>query len=265
MKKIFKYILPCLSLMLVFASCNDTMDDKASIDASYEKQFKTATVSIASVTAPTYNSVQVNCTVGDVKDVAEQGIQFSETEDMTNVDFIPNDTIAAEYTMTVDGLEELSTYYVRAYAMSKNGVPVYSEVKQITTPEAPPTPLAGNYIATEYDYESGVWEPIAPYEISIEFEEGSETNVLITNIWEGGMTVKGIYDAETQTITVPNYELIYNHPTYGDVWMESFDDEDENAIIFHFNPRGGRMTSTVMGAICELGAFGYFYLDMQHE
>lgn len=265
MKKIFKYILPCLSLMLAFTSCYDTMDDKASIDAAYEKQFKNATVSIASVTAPAYNTVEVTCTVGDVKDVAEQGIQFSKTEDMTGAKFLPNDTIEAEYTLTVDGLEEATTYYVRAYAMSKTGVPVYSKVQAITTPEAPGSTVDGTYIATEYTYDNGNWIQGKPYEITIEFAEGSETTVLITNIWGGGMTVEGIYDPENNTITVPNYSVIFNYPGFGDFWLESYDDEDEDAIIFHFNPRGGSMESTVMGVIFEQGAYEFLYLVMQHE
>ena len=37
MKNIFKYMIPCLAVAFGLTSCNSTMDDKASIDAMYEK------------------------------------------------------------------------------------------------------------------------------------------------------------------------------------------------------------------------------------
>ena len=81
----------------------------------------------------------------------------------------------------------------------------------------------------------------------------------------GADAIDGIYDPENNTITVPNYSVIFNYPGYGDFWLESYDDEDEDAIIFHFNPRGGSMESTVMGVIFEQGAYEFLYLVMQHE
>lgn len=270
MKNIFKYIIPSLVLAFAFVSCDSTMDDKAIIDAQYENQFSTATINLASVDAPAYNTVVVNCTVGNVNDVAEQGIQFAATNDFSNVAYTPNETVEVSFSITTSGLEELTTYYVRAYAMSKNGNVVYSEVKQVTTPEAPSTPLNGTYTVTEVDRNNaGNWIPASEtYKMTIEFEEGSTNIVNITNIWDGGMTVQGVYDEEAHTITVPNYQILYVHPSYGDVWIQAvkpdFSDYDDS-VTFEFTPRGGRMVCTPMGAICEAGAFGYFYLIMQHD
>lgn len=269
MKNIFKYIIPSLALALTLASCDSTMDDKASIDAKYEGQFKTATISIASVDAPAYNTVVTTCTVGDANDVAEQGIQFSTTNDFTGVAYTSNETVEASFSIETSGLAELTTYYVRAYAVSKNGNVVFSEVQQIKTPEAPATPLNGTYTATEYARSNaGTWNVSRTYKINIEFAEGSTTLVNITNIWGGGYTVQGEYDEESQTITVPSYQIIDVHPSYGDVWimaiLPDFSDYTD-AVTFQFTPRGGHMTCTPMAAQCAAGNFSFFYLDMEHD
>ena len=35
MKKLFKYVIPCLAVTFMMTSCYSTMDDKASIDAQF--------------------------------------------------------------------------------------------------------------------------------------------------------------------------------------------------------------------------------------
>lgn len=269
MKNLFKYIIPCLAVALTLTSCYDTKDDKAGIDASYESKYATPTASIQ-VTAPAHNTVNVSLTVDDPSLVAEQGIQLSMTNDFAEIDTYVNDTIEAVYSEEIGGFEELTTVYVRGYAMGRNGQVVYTSVQSITTPEAPQTPLAGTYTVIEVDRNNaGAWVPAAEtYQMTVAFEEGSEEIVNITNIWDGGKTVQGVYDVATHTITVPNYQILYVHPSYGEVWIQGFkpDMSDySDAVTFTFNPRGGRMVSTPMGAICALGAFGYFYLDMQHD
>ena len=269
MKNIFKYIIPCLAMAFAFASCDDTMDDKSVIDSQYESQFKTATISISSLTAPAFNTINVACAVGDANDVAEQGIQISTTDNFDNASYMVNDTVEAAFSMDVDGLDELSTYYVRAYAMSKNGNVVYSNSQSITTPEAPTIPIEGVYTATEIDRDdAGNWKPADRYKMLIEFEEGSTEIVNITNIWNGGMTVQGVYDEAKGTITVPNYLVIYNHATYGEVWIQGVNQAVSaytSSVTFTYNKKGGLMVSTPMGAICAAGAFGFFYLEMQHD
>lgn len=273
MKQILKFMIPCLTAVFALTSCYDTMDDKADIDAKYGSAFSTPTVAITSATTPTHTSIAVTASFSDSAAVAEQGVEFATDENFKNVKTIVNKENNSTFTATLEGLEELTTRYVRAYAMGRNGVLVYSEVKKITTPEAPIFALEGSYTAVEYegDPDSGEWtlpEEAEPYTITIAFEEGSSTTVNITNIWGGGMTVQGTYDAEQNTITVPNMQNIYIHPSYGDVWLKGlakdFSAFTDN-VVFKFTPKGGAMQSTPMAAQCSLGNFGFFYLVMQHD
>ena len=274
MKNIFKFIIPCMALALSFTSCNETMDEKAVIDAQNESAFSTPTVTITSATAPAYNCLTVNVSVADPNNVAEQGIQFSETNSFTMDDCIPNETVDASFSIDVKDLEEVSTYYVRAYAVGKNGKVVYTETQSVTTPEAPPVPLEGTYTASEYSIrETGIVLE-GTYQVSVAFEEGSTEIVNITNIWDAGTTVKGLYDAETNTIMVPSQQLIYTDPTYGPLWLMGLTDDLTNfasAVTFTFKPRGGAMKSSYWACLITTGAYaGYTYnyesyLEMQHE
>ena len=263
-----------MAIVLSFTSCNDTMDDKAVIDAQHESAFATPVVAIASAEAPAYNTLTVNATVSNPADVAEQGFQFSTTGEFTMEDCIVNDTVTASFSETIDGLEELSTYYVRAYAVGKNGKVVYTETKSVTTPEAPPTPLEGTYSATEYFVKDGVVMLGDSYKVTVSFEEGSNEIVNIYNIWAAETTVKGVYDAESNTIQVPSRQLIYTDPTYGPLWLMGITDDLSNfssAVTFTFKPRGGAMKSSFWACLITTGAYaGYTYnyetyLEMQHE
>lgn len=265
MRKIFKFMIPCLAAAFMLTGCYDTMDDKAEIDAQYESQYPTPELAISSVNAVAYNVADINLTVSNPLALAEVGVEIAETEGFENSsEIVSSDSIRADYTISVDGLSELTTYYVRLFAMGKNGKVIHSNVVSVTTPEAPPTPLEGVYTTKEYAYSNGSWiAPTSTYDIEIAFAEGSTTDVLITNIWDGGYTVKGTYNAEKQTISVKDGELIYEHSSYGNVWIE--DAYGEGTITFEFTPRGGHMESTPMYALCGAGSFGIFYLDMQHK
>ena len=120
-----------------------------------------------------------------------------------------------------------------------------------------------------FDDESGEWvAPDETYEITVAFDEKDPTIVNITNIWDGGMTVQGQYDEAKGTITVPNMQVIYVHPTYGDVWIQGLTadlDDDAKGVTFSFTPLGGKLKSTPMAARCGAGDFSWFYLDMEHK
>lgn len=274
MKNILKYFIPCLFVALAFTSCYDTMDDKRDIDAQHESAFATPVISSASATAPAYNEVAVTVSVEDKNNVAEQGIQLSTSEAFTTDDYIANEGVDESYTISVGNLSELTTYYYRAYAVGKNGGMVYGSTQSITTPEAPATPLEGTYTAQEYAYKNGSWGKSGdPYKITIAFEEGSTEVVNVTNIWDAGTTVQGVYDAETHVITVPNQQLIYTDDTYGPLLLMGMNDAMTAYadVTFTFTPRGGAMKSSIWACLITTGAYaGYFYnyntyLDMQHD
>ena len=271
MKNIFKYMIPCLAVAFGLTSCNSTMDDKASIDAMYEKA-TTAVATLGSTNADDYQTITVNGSVTNQAEVVEVGFQVSKASDFSaGATYYNVDEVVQDFSCTIGGLEEKTTYYVRAYAATRTAGIIFSEAKTVTTPAAPIFPLDGTYTVKEmaFDDESGEWvAPEETYEITVAFDEKDPTIVNITNIWDGGMTVQGQYDEAKGTITVPNMQVIYVHASYGDVWIRGVNDQVSgytDAVTFTFTPLGGKMQSTPMGAICGAGAFGYFYLDMEHK
>ncbi len=270
MKNILKLIIPCLAVAFSLASCNDTMDDKASIDAQYAKT-TTTTVTLNSVEAVDFQSISATGTISDVSNVIEEGIQISTVSDFSsNITSIPNDTVVTSYTIVIPKLAEQTSYYLRAYAVTKASGTLVTEAKTVSTPKAPIFPIDGDYVATEWDFNSDTeeWEAAAQYEMSITFDESDPTIVNITNLWEGGMTVQGQYDEATGQIIVPNEQVIYIHDSYGEVWIQGVNTgitAYTQYVTFQFTALGGKMESTPMGAICAAGSFGYFYVTMDHK
>ena len=270
MKNIFKFMIPCLAVALAFTSCNDTMDDKATIDAKYAKA-TTATVALGNVEAVDFQTISADFSATGESELLEQGIQIAQSNDfVSNVETYPSEKIGALETIVVTKRTELTTYYVRSYAVTKTAGTIVSEVKSVTTPKAPIFPINGEYTAIEWDYnkDSDEWEAAGTYDITVEFDADDATIVNITNLWGGGMTVQGQYDEAKGVVTVPNNQIIYVHPDYGDVWLKGINYEVSawtSAVTFQFTALGGKMNSTPMAAQCSLGNFGFFYLTMEHK
>ena len=260
MKNIFKYMIPCLVVAFGLTSCNSTMDDKASIDAMYEKA-TTAVVTLGNTNADDYQTITLDGAVTNEAEVIEVGFQISKASDFSaGATYYHVDEVVSNFSYTIAGLAEKTTYYVRAYAATRTAGIIFSESKTVTTPAAPIFPLDGTYTVKEmaFDDESGEWvAPEETYEITVAFDEKNR-----------GMTVQGQYDEAKGTITVPNMQLIYVHGTYGDVWIQSLTpdlDDDPSGVTFTFTALGGKLKSTPMAARCGAGDFAYFYLDMEHK
>jgi len=270
MKNIFKLMIPCLAVAFALTSCNDTMDDKAVIDAKYEKA-TTATVALGDVEAVDFQTISAVFSATGAAEILEQGIQVAESNDFSNtVQTYASAKIGELDTIEVSKLTELTTYYVRSYVVTRTAGTIVSEVKSVTTPKAPIFSIDGEYVATEWDYnqDTGEWENGGQYEITITPDADDPTILNISNIWDGGMTVQGQYDAAKGIVTVPNMQVIYVHANYGDVWIRGVNSAVTgytSAVQFQFTALGGKMQSTPMGAICAAGAFGYFYLTMEHK
>lgn len=269
MKNIFKYLIPCLVAVLALASCDSTMDDKATIDAKYLTGTNT-TATVSAVTAVDYQTVEATGAVSATDDVIEVGIQLSPAADFSaNVISVPHDTIESTFTVAASGLAELTTYYVRSYAVTRAGGTVVSEAQTATTPKTPIFSLDGVYTATEYNLnDDDEWEVADQYDITVEFDEEDPTIVYITNIWDGGMTVQGQYNEKTGVVTVPNMQVIYVHKTYGDVWLRGLNDAISaytSDVKFTFTKIGGKMVSQPFAAQCSAGNFGFLYLSMEHQ
>lgn len=194
MKNIFKYMIPCLVVAFGLTSCNSTMDDKASIDAMYEKA-TTAVATMGSTNADDYQTITVNGSVTNQAEVVEVGFQVSKASDFsTSATYYNVDEVVQDFSYTIGGLEEKTTYYVRAYAATRTAGIIFSEPKTVTTPAAPIFPLDGTYTVKEFsfDEDEGGWlAPENTYEIEIAFDKEDPTIVNITNIWNRGMTVQG--------------------------------------------------------------------------
>lgn len=268
MKNILKYMIACLVAVLALASCDSTMDDKATIDAKYLTGTNT-TATVSAVTAIDYQTVEATGAVSATDDVIEVGIQLSPEVDFAkNVISVTHDTIESTFTVSKGGLAELTTYYVRAYAVTRAGGIVVSEAQTATTPKTPIFSLNGTYSAIEYDLnDDDEWESTDQYNVTVEFDEEDPTIVNITNIWDRGMTVQGQYDEKTGVVTVPNNQVIYVHKTYGNVWVRGLAPDLSgytSDVKFTFTKIGGKMVSTPFAAQCDAGNFAIMYLSMEH-
>ena len=137
MKKLFKYMIPCVAMALSLTSCSDTMDDKAAIDAKYEK-LELPAIAVASAVADSYMAGTAEGPLSDVENAQEVGFQVSTDETFaTYVTFI-SDEVATEFEVELSDLEEKTTYYVRAFAVSVIGTS-YSDPVTIVTKSASPS------------------------------------------------------------------------------------------------------------------------------
>ena len=272
MKIILKLMIPCLAFVLT--GCYDTMDDKAEIDAQYEKisgELPTMTVNAEAVD---YQSVAVNGTVNRLDDAVEVGILFSDDKDFASYQAYAADTLLNEFDVVIDKLNETTTYYACAYVLTKASEIVKSDIVEVTTPAAPIFDLVGTYTVNEFEYGKNGLASTGTYEMTVEYEQGSTTNVLITNLWDAGTTLTGTYDEATNTITVPNNQLLYTHPTYGPLSIIGVlpDDSDmTNGVTFEFTPLGGTMVSSTFEALITTGQYAGntlnypTYVEMQHK
>lgn len=272
MKMFLRHAVPCTILALALTSCNDLMDDKAVIDAKYET-LDYPTIAMASAEAETYESALVSGVVSDLENVQELGFQVSADETFANsTNYISND-VNTEFKAGITGLSEKTTYYVRAYVFTKTGHTVYSEAATFQTPNAPLFEINGIYTAVDYEYSSQTSSFIKSdesYSMSISFVEGSDTEVEIYNLWDGGETMIGVYDAETSTITVPTGQNLYYYDGYGYVIANAVNDAITNyqdAIIFKFTSLGGLMETGIYQAYLPAAeySFGFMRTSMKHE
>lgn len=263
MKNILKMIVPCMALLLTFSSCYSTMDDKSDIDAKYASA-TTTTVTLAEVNVD-MTSIVANFNVAGI-DVIEQGIEVAAKEDFSDATAY---AVEEGNTISVSDLPELTTLYVRAYAVTKGAGTVVSSAKKITTGGIPVFPIAGTYTCDEYKFDSnaGTWAVDDQYTIAIASEPGSN-DVLITGIWGYPLPVEGTYDPATNIVTVDSYSIIGTHSSYGEVWIRGVNDAVSaytNTIEFKFTPKGGAMVSSNFAVQVSAGSFGFFKLQLKHD
>lgn len=273
MKNVIKTVALCLAATAIMSSCCGIGDKE-----DYDKSFAVTTVpTVASVAAvaPEWNQVTLVGSTSTLEDVLERGFMVSTSEAFPEKDrkcyTVSEEEFpeAGEYSVSFPAEGE-TTYYYKAFTTMKDGKVYYSEVKSVTTPKPLIYSVEGSYTCTEwgYDPDEDDFSPVGSYTVTISFVEGSETEVEIYNLWGGGESVLGVYDPETNTVSVPTGQTIYVHEKYGDVGIyalnEDWSDYDE-AVIFQFTPSGGKMISGVWDATCAAGTFSTQYVTMEHD
>ena len=272
MKKLFKYMIPCVAMALSLTSCSDTMDDKAAIDAKYEK-LELPAIAVASAVADSYMAGTAEGTLSDVENAQEVGFQVSTDETFaTYVTFI-SDEVATEFGVELSDLEEKTTYYVRPYVFTKTGQTICGTATSFTTPGAPIVDIIGSYTALDYTHTSPSENEAGggSYTVTVSYATGSTTEVEIFNLWDGGETLSGVYDAETSTITIPtNQNLYYYDDSYGYVIARAVNDSMtsyQNAIVLKFTPLGGLLETGLYAAYLPSASysFGILHTSMKHN
>lgn len=270
MKKIFKLLLVCLCLPVALTGCYSEMDDKADIDAQYVGG-TAPTTSLTSATVTSFSTMEAVGTV-DAKGgtVLEAGVMLSTSSDFASFDSYAAEEVSESFTVSISGLNDNTTYYVRSYAVSAaNGI-VVSEAQTASTPVAPIFDVDGTYTTQEYeiDTETGTESLSATYKVTIAFAEGSDTKVNITNLFEGGETIVGTYNKDRGTITVAQNQIIGVHSSYGNIFIRPVNDEISGYVssaTFTFQSKGGFMNSSIWAASVSAGNFGFYRVKMTHD
>ncbi len=266
-KNIFKSLL-CLSVGMLFVACQDTMDDKADIDASHEMNIAVVPV-VEEAANVTYSTADLTITLTDSVGVTEMGFELAADAEFTQSWYEVAPTVVKSYTMTVSGLADEATYYVRPYVYTANGTVTVGEAKSFTTEKAPIFEINGVYEAQEYNLnDSYQFEAGYTYDVTVEFKEGSTTEVLVTNLWGGEQSLNGTYDAESQTITIPSGQLLYFQDGVYEYIASGIDNTltpTEN-ITLSFTPLGGALKTSFIEVTVEgYGRMDIFYVSMKHK
>lgn len=143
-----KNILNILSFVCMF-SCGACSDDDKALGGN------TDGITVGNVTVPdvTYYSAKLKVEIeGSSTSILKKGFCYSTvpTPDLRdNLLEVQGESTALESELT--GLEEQTTYYVRAFAAAYSGEPVYSEEASFTTQGSTAADKLADYVAPDYD------------------------------------------------------------------------------------------------------------------
>ena len=222
-----------------------------------------------------FESLHATGTVADSTLISEAGLMVSANADLSEASYFPADSVSKNYEVKVTDLEELTDYYVCAYVVNKNGSILHGEPQKVTTPKAPEFSIAGKYLCTNFVFSPYTEEFLpaddesmaemgmsATYDLTINFVEGSDTEVEITNLWDGGMTIEGEWDPEAKTVTIFDRQQIADHPAYGEIIFLGITDEVDNYqdyLYITMDKKGNISSSNYMPYDTE--AWGTFRFD----
>ncbi|MCF0167923.1 MAG: hypothetical protein HUJ93_04690 [Bacteroidales bacterium] len=234
MKKIFRYLIPCIAMSFVLTSCYDVMGTKAEIDEQYK--VATPTVTLSSASALDYQTIQAVVSTGDASLVQEMGMIVAKKMDFSDAVYVavePN----ASATVTKNGFADLTKYYVKGYVFSKNGETITSEAVKVTTPEVKFTSdmLTGKkYTGSTIDY----WGDAYNFNVYITLDENDPDVVYICDLEpyfasndftaaKGYNRIKGVIDYDKMVINIENGQGI----GYSDVAFYAWSDDEDHITI----------------------------------
>lgn len=212
-KQIFKIEVLLLLAVLFLVTCGDDPLVKSEVDAKHKVDDPALTISTP--TNLTATSVELSTTLSDLENVYEAGFLRSSSEDFKN----PLSTLVelgdAQTLTTTIGLAPLTKYFVKAYAITKSGNTVFSDVVTFETPDAPfIDKISGRYRASM----DGYWGDSYTSTITIKPHE-EEGKVTIENLdpyffsngftaEKGFNTFEASYDEGALTITIQGGQLV---------------------------------------------------------
>ncbi len=141
------------------------------------------------------------------------------------------DANAAVVNGTGSRMSELSAIKPLKSVVTKPNDAVKAAAKHKAKKEATAmSDILGSYYSTYYYYDED-YETWASYITPLKVEAGEGNEVVLNNFWDTDVTVKGVYDANTGTITLPK-QLAYSSAYGFDVYLEKYELDDDGYVNF---------------------------------
>ncbi len=257
------------------------MKDEGYVDTSYPY------VTLDSITDITSDSAVINCNVRieGISPVTERGIIYSTESDFSvdaGVKLTSESLEESDYSITLEGLDHSTRYYVRAYAINERGA-YYSEEKAFYTPySGNAVDLSANGTANCY-----IVPPVySSYEFDCTVKGNSEESVgtpesaavlwesrLNTNVLETGCVVESVAleDGKVKFMlpfdTKPGNALIAVKDADGNIlwswhiWVVDFDPVQTGQVYYSGNMLMDRNLGAldIIPSSSDYGAYGLFY------
>jgi hypothetical protein len=175
-------------------------------------QLPTLTAAKGEVTGASVDMTGTIAFNGDTA-VFEKGFVCATDADFTT-GVVSKKIVGATFAGTVEGLKELTNYYGRAYAITKNGV-AYSDVVTFATPmlRNPLLDYVGSYVMSDYLYADEKLE--AAYMVEFVEIPGNIKQLKLKNFWDGAKEIIVDFNLANKTVSIANTEVIYVHSSYG--------------------------------------------------
>lgn len=196
------------------------------------------------------------------KDFIERGFVCA-TDLSFSEDVVSATASDLSFKSVVMGLKELTSYYVRAYVITADGIQ-YSDLKTFNTPKFvnPLKGLFGRYIEKDYVYntETKIVEIEAEYDVEITEVPLNPYKVKLKNFWGGEEEI--VMDVDMAKKLVYIYpQVIYVHSSYGDCLpFPIINDEidDTGTAIAGSIANDGKISIGPWAATVSAGYFGVY-------